>query len=353
MASRKTQPQPLQHRPAVPSTDHTPVHSPVHDQSPVVEELSTDDDHDDHDYDDPPEEEIVEDEHGRSKQGPVPLSSPSPSSSSPSAARTGEPRIQTHFHDRGKQPAYVAPIPKIGRIPSLSPIATPKDIPKDTPKDTASPDAVPGISSYGRPTLPRFLTARLVGKPIDEYGDVCDGDDVLGRVAGDLPSMVGRTISNENGDVLGDDGHELLGYVEHVTTDAERRSMQEARRRRAAAAAAQPLDEFTGGGSSAFRVDADGNILDGQGNIVGRMNKKGDGEDEDGNDQTRTKTQGEQKGGSPPRVNAESYRKEGESPSDIFLDVKSTTEGIQLTIRIPTVFPNTGQPPKMPNISFT
>ncbi|KAL1893540.1 hypothetical protein Sste5346_006370 [Sporothrix stenoceras] len=303
--SRKVQP--------VYSPEHTPVHSPV------VEELDSETDtNDENEYDDPPEEEIVEEE--RPKTAP-------PTSS----ARTGEPRVQTHFHDRGKEPAYVAPIPKIGRIPSVNSVKSPKDTP--TP-------AAEGISSFGRPTLPRFLTARLVGKSIDEYGDVCEGDDVLGRVAGDLPDMVGRTISNENGDVLGDDG-ELLGYVEHVTTDAERRSMQEARRRREAAAAALPLDEFTGGGSSAFRVDADGNILDGQGNIVGKMNKKDEAKE------------GEKKVPGPPPVNAESYRKEGESPSDIFLDVKSTTEGIQLTIRIPTVFPNTGQPPKMPNISFT
>jgi hypothetical protein len=330
MASHKTQP--LPHWPGH-STEHTPVHSPV--EGPVVEELLSDtesnSDNGSNEYDDPPEEEIVDHNpiHTRPKTAPLPTTSSS-------SARTGEPRVQTHFHDRGKEPAYVAPIgkiSKIGKIPSLSPVASP-------PKDTIPPPppAVEGISSYGRPTLPRFLTARLVGKTIDEYGDVCEGDDVLGRVAGDLPDMVGRVVSNENGDVLGDDG-ELLGYVEHVTTDAERRAMQEARKRREAAAAAQPLDEFTGGGSHAFRVDADGNILDGQGNVVGKMNKK--------------ETDQEKKEPGPPPVNAESHRKEGESPSDIFLDVKSTTEGIQLTIRIPTVFPNTGQPPKMPNISFT
>lgn len=312
------------------SPDHTPVHSPI------VEELDseTDTNGDDDEYDDPPEEEIIIEEE-RPKTAP-----PTTPSSSSTNARTGEPRVQTHFHDRGKEPAYVAPIPKIGRIPSLSSIASPRDKPSSPPPSAPPPPE--GISSYGRPTLPRFLTARLVGKPIDEYGDVCEGDDVLGRVAGDLPDMVGRTISNENGDVLGDDG-ELLGYVEHVTTDAERRSMQEARRRREAAAAAQPLDEFTGGGSSVFRVDAEGNILDGQGNVVGKMHDKKDDKNE----------KGQKAVPGPPPVNAESHRKEGESPSDIFLDVKSTTEGIQLTIRIPTVFPNTGQPPKMPNISFT
>jgi len=52
------------------------------------------------------------------------------------------------------------------------------------------------------------------------------------------------------------------------------------------------------------------------------------------------------------RQNAEAWRQEqpGESPSDIFLDVKSTVEGIQLTIRIPTVF---GGQQVRPNISFS
>jgi hypothetical protein len=52
------------------------------------------------------------------------------------------------------------------------------------------------------------------------------------------------------------------------------------------------------------------------------------------------------------RQNAAEWRKENpnESPSDIFLDVKSTREGIQLTIRIPTVF--NGQQ-TTPHISFS
>lgn len=50
------------------------------------------------------------------------------------------------------------------------------------------------------------------------------------------------------------------------------------------------------------------------------------------------------------KQNAQSWRKENESPSDIFLDVKSTTEGIQLTIRIPTVFNGT---PVQPRVQFS
>ncbi|CAK7213602.1 hypothetical protein SBRCBS47491_001861 [Sporothrix bragantina] len=268
--------------------------------TPIVDELDSSSDTSDHEYDDPPEEEIIESEHS-------PRPSPGPRSPSP---KTGEPRVKTNFHDRGKTPAHVTPIPKIGRI---------------------SP--VHGISTHNRPSFPVSLTSRFTGKVIDEYGDVHeDGPDsaLLGRVAGDLPSMVGRTVSTDAGDVLDDDGS-LLGYIQDIEGYTP----------------SQSLDEYTGGGSSGFRVDADGQILDAAGNVVGRMNTPAGGKKDGSKSPSPDEKTPE---GKPPPVNAESFRQE--SPSDIFLDVKSTTEGIQLTIRIPTVFPGNGQPPRVPKVSF-
>ncbi|CAK7204010.1 hypothetical protein SEUCBS139899_006761 [Sporothrix eucalyptigena] len=284
---------PRQFQPPLPSESITP--------SPIIDEA---DSSSEDEYDDPPEEEIVEHEH-------TPVASPRPSSSS-SPLPAGEPRVQTHFHDRGKAPAYVAPIPKIPKVGKVSPVN--------------------GISTKGRPSFPSDLLAKFTGKVVDEYGDVHeDGPDspILGRVAGDLPSMVGRSVSNDEGDVVDDDGS-LLGYVDQIEGHTP----------------SQTLEEYTGGGASGFRVDGDGNILDAAGNVVGRMNKP------EGKGESSQEKKPPQKGdGQPPPVNAESFRQE--SPSDIFLDVKSTTEGIQLTIRIPTVFPTNGQPPRVPKVSFS
>ncbi|CAK7242402.1 MAG: hypothetical protein STHCBS139747_003893 [Sporothrix thermara] len=274
----------------------------VNPATPIVDEVdSSSDTPDHHEYDDPPEEEIIESEH---------TPSPGPRSTEP---KTGEPRVKTNFHDRGKTPAQVTPISAIGRI---SPVR--------------------GISTHSRPSFPQSLTSLFVGKVIDEYGDVHkDGPDspLLGRVAGDLPSMVGRTVSNDAGDVLDDDGS-LLGYVQAIEGHTP----------------SQTLEEYTSGGAAGFRVDAEGQILDAAGNVVGRMNTPTGGRSKTGEASSPDGQKSPSPEGRPPPVNAESFRQE--SPSDIFLDVKSTTEGIQLTIRIPTVFPGDGQPPRVPKVSF-
>lgn len=223
--------------------------------------------------------------------------------------------------DSKKPPAYVAPIPKIGPIPPISRT---------------------NGTSPSRPTLPRFVTANLVGRRIDEYGDIVDDEGkVLGRVAGDLPSMVGRTVMNQRGDVLGDDG-ELLGYVAEVESD---------KKKAASSTPTQSIDEYMGDQKSAFRVDQMGNIVDAEGNIVGSFhdnNTMGPKPKKEEPEEEKEEEKDEEEKGADEneeeRPNAQNFRKEL-NPSDIFLDVKSTREGIQLTIRIPTIFP--GQQPRI------
>ncbi|KAL1842940.1 hypothetical protein VTK73DRAFT_2951 [Phialemonium thermophilum] len=292
---------------------------------------------------------------------------------------------------RSTSPAYVAPIPKIGPIPPISPTSA---------LNSDDPPSVPVLTTT-RPQIPEFVGSFLVGKRIDEYGDIVDDKSglVVGRAAGDLPSMVGRRVSNARGDVLGDAG-ELLGYVEDVEFQklAERGGFGGA----GAGAGGSPKSRFPSVRSLAeimrqstppLMVDPVGNILDTNGNVVGKFHdnnnplhrkereeqeklkkilqqqEKKEQEERDreekereaadeaessskapekGSMPSRTATpqpgarqeqgqgQGQERSGE--RLNAQSFRKENESPSDIFLDVKSTTEGIQLTIRIPTVF---------------
>jgi hypothetical protein len=83
------------------------------------------------------------------------------------------------------------------------------------------------------------------------------------------------------------------------------------------------------GGS--LQVDDDGNIYDEQGNAVGKMNAPQESKDED-----KDAKDGEAKGKEPskeaPRAAA------APRPDELYLDVKSTFDGIQLVIKIPTVF---------------
>lgn len=280
---------------------------------------------------------------------------------------------------RPKSPAYVAPIPRIGSI---------------------SPKISTGIqiSATDRPELPSFVGTLLVGKLIDEDGDVIDEEtgQVLAHAAGDLPTMVGRRVTNAQGDILGDDG-ELLGYVADIEWPKDRPPPT---------APPRSLFDVMGRSTSSLMVDQAGNILDANGNVVGTFHdnnnplhrkekeekqareraqkKSGEpsgqqpGEEEgrqqrptaptptptppqDTEEQAQPQPQSTAGGENQPkprrteeerRQNAEAWRKENpnESPSDIFLDVKSTREGIQLTIRIPTVF--NGQQ-TTPHISFS
>jgi hypothetical protein len=283
--------------------------------------------------------------------------------------------------ERPRSPAYVAPIPKIGSIEPVSPGIQ--------------------VSAPDRPELPAFVGSLLIGKPVDEDGDIVDEEtgQVLAHAAGDLPSMMGRRVSNAQGDILGDDG-ELLGYVVDIEWP---------RARPPPTSAPRSLADLMGRATSSLMVDHAGNILDASGNVVGKFHdnnnplhrkekeekeareraqprdpkevpeKPGDGQqqppstpapptpssphgqEEKEKDQEKSQPQstpGEESQRKPRRTeeerkkSAEDWRKENpnESPSDIFLDVKSTREGIQLTIRIPTVF--NGQQ-TTPHISFS
>lgn len=262
-------------------------------------------------------------------------------------------------------PAYVAPIGDIPRVIPIDPIES------DPPPEGQSSDPPKRLPIYQIPK------DHLVGKTIDEFGDILDDEGaVLGRVEGDLPSMVGRTISNARGDVLGDED-ELLGYVAEVETGEGQQ--QESKQQPPTWDLAEVMKAMAaaGQGPGGLRVDPFGNILDAEGNVVGSFhdNKTGFGKKagEGGHRESskarsqpsssarKPKTAGsgdeaESSSESHARENAQSHRKEPEerkpSPSDIFLDVKSTTEGIQLTIRIPTVFNNSGQPAQ-PKVVFS
>ena len=269
--------------------------------------------------------------------------------------------------ERSKSPAYVAPIPKIGAIAPVSPSIQ--------------------ISTRDRPEFPSFVGAFLVGKLVDEDGDIVDEKTgtLLAHAAGDLPSMVGRRVSNAKGDILGDDG-ELLGYVADIEWPKARPPP-----------AGQPrsLVDLMGRATGSLMVDETGNIIDGAGKVVGkfhdnnnplhrkereeqeagkRSEKPGEGGQQPQSplptpippttpqqpqEQSQSQSAADDGQSRPPRrteeerrQNAEAWRKENpsESPSDIFLDVKSTREGVQLTIRIPTVF--NGQQ-TTPHISFS
>jgi len=284
--------------------------------------------------------------------------------------------------ERSKSPAYVAPIPKIGNIPKIS----------------------PEISlTAERPKLPPFVGSFLVGKTVDESGDIVDErtGQVLARAGGDITEIVGRKVSNREGDILGDNG-ELLGYVADVEIERKNSTSPQFPR----AGMPRSLFDLMGKSGASLMVDHLGNILDANGEVVGKLHDNNnplhrkEREDEAARERIQqmaaagpsstqkqppklapeepspppkspkrqSQSQASQSSQYPPaeqaqpprprrtederRQNAEAWRKEnpGESPSDIFLDVKSTTEGIQLTIRIPTVF---GGQHLKPNISFS
>ncbi|KAH8123840.1 hypothetical protein FP744_10000845 [Trichoderma asperellum] len=151
------------------------------------------------------------------------------------------------------------------------------------------------------------LAQGLVGKFIDEFGNILDWDGtVLGSVEGDLPAMVGRPVS-ESGEIF-DNAGEVVGYVSENHTRPK-------------------LKDLEGG----LRIDGDGNIYNKEGKIVGKMNGPSPEEGEGGSGQHKANEGGKSQ-------DAGKANEETPGPSEVYLDVKSTHDGIQLIIKIPTVF---------------
>ncbi|KAI6088544.1 hypothetical protein F4821DRAFT_233209 [Hypoxylon rubiginosum] len=191
-----------------------------------------------------------------------------------------------------------------------------------SPSSNISPiPKIPKVAPIGIAPPPDLLDLAhgLGGNTVDDVGNIVDASgEVLGHATGDLPAMVGRQVA-DNGEIHGEDG-EIVGYVSENFTDPPPADIPE---------------NVLGG----LKIDHQGNILDASGNIIGRFNEKA-GENgalapflnrkKSSNPRAESKPQEEK----PPKVNAQT----GGSPSDLFLDVKSTADGIQLIIRIPTMF---------------
>ncbi|WQF86388.1 hypothetical protein CDEST_11402 [Colletotrichum destructivum] len=229
----------------------------------------------------------------------------------------------------------------------------------DNGTDEASPDAQP--SSQGTPepqgknapiqipkvtplssglTLPpnlAELAQGLDGKYVDEFGNILDWNgQVLGRVEGDLPSMIGRPVA-VTGEIFSEEG-EVVGYVAENDTIPP----------------APPSPKPIEGMGDGLKVDHMGNILDKNNNVVGHF---------DGAPLAKSLQQTGQAGNSGhsssarpghvpdtrtscPQCTAHQAKPSSTtpSPSEIFMDVKSTNDGIQLIIKIPTVFHGGGNP---------
>lgn len=245
----------------------------------------------------------LEDHQPQEQPDPIPMSS----SSSPTPG--GDPTHSTYEVNvpvrNGRTSEPKVSNPEI-RIPRIKPVSESTDQ-TDTDSKTQS-----------QPQSPEKLAAGLDGKYVDEFGNILDWDGtVLGRVEGDLPSMVGRPVM-PNGQVLDEDG-EVAGHVcENYIKPA-----------------LKPL--ATGG----LKVDDEGNIYDDQDNRIGKLDKpmpSQDGTDKlsENKDKEREQAQG---AGSTNNANANAPKPPGAPrPDELFLDVKSTYDGIQLTIKIPTVF---------------
>lgn len=206
-----------------------------------------------------------------------------------------------------------------------SPSASPQQ-PPAAPVPASQPGAgihIPKIQPLAGPS-PADLAAGLEGKFVDEFGNILDWTGtVLGRVDGDLPSMVGRPVE-PTGEILDLDG-EVAGYV---SENYSRPSLK-------------PL-----GGN--LKTDDEGNIYDDQGNVVGRMHgvsNKGESWNHDKSNeqqqQQHSSSGGQGNSSQPPNCSCGARRPAAPSaprPDEMYLDVKSTWDGIQLIIKIPTVF---------------
>lgn len=255
--------------------------------------------------------------------------------------RPQKPQQPCPHHDgsnqhHSKEPPKITPIPK---ITASNPLASSTLSPTSHESASSSTSTPPASSAAAAPAdeepspspssstsasseAAAHLAEGLEGKWVDEFGNILDWDGtVLGRVEGDLPSMIGRPVSDSgtiidvNGDVV---GHVSENYAQQQRIEEEKK------------AKIPPLHELDGG----MRVDAAGNIYDSKGDVVGRLNEPPPQAQEEepkprpGEDSRRPCSCKE-----PDRAAAAAP-----NPSEIYLDVKSTYDGIQLIIKIPTVF---------------
>ncbi|KAF5619030.1 hypothetical protein F52700_11890 [Fusarium sp. NRRL 52700] len=238
---------------------------------------------------------------------------PIPMSSSTSPIPGGDPMHSTYEVNvpvrNGRTSEPKVSNPEI-RIPRIKPVS------ESTDQTDAHSDSDPKAQSQPQSNSPEKLAAGLDGKYVDEFGNILDWDGtVLGRVEGDLPSMVGRPVM-PNGQVLDEDG-EVAGHVcENYIKPA--------------------LKPLAAGG---LKVDDEGNIYDDQGNRIGKLDKpmpSQDGADKLSENKDKEKGQVQGTGST---NNANAPKPPGAPrPDELFLDVKSTYDGIQLIIKIPTVF---------------
>lgn len=212
--------------------------------------------------------------------------------------------------------------------PRASPSLKAKDE-NDPPNPTIQiPKVTPLSSGLTLPPNLAELADGLEDKYVDEFGNILEWDgQVLGRVEGDLPAMIGRPVS-ATGEVM--DAHgEVVGYVAENDTIPPR----------------PPPPQPIQGMGDGLQVDHLGNILDRSNNVVGHFNgdhvgkglqrsTQGGG----GGSSAQSKSQNCSCHGQNPKPTA------APSPSEIYLDVKSTNDGVQLIIKIPTVFNGGGGP---------
>lgn len=184
-----------------------------------------------------------------------------------------------------------------------------------------------------------LLARGLEGKCVDEFGNILDWNGtVLGRVEGDLPSMVGRSVCKD-GRILDASG-DVSGCVsENFISPPPSPDPDEPSRKRKRTSA-----------------EHDANTLyDSNGQVLGTMKKNSPSKVQsntvEGCESCRARRAADT--GEPPKitpivVGSDQQQQSGDgiprtgpaapSPSEIYLDVKSTHDGIQLTIKIPTVF---------------
>ncbi|KAI0856963.1 hypothetical protein F4860DRAFT_518377 [Xylaria cubensis] len=225
-------------------------------------------------------------------------------------------------------------LPSVENLPSTDDLpAIPGDDSEDPPEELLDPSVHATSSSITPiPKIPKIphidssppvelgrLAQGLAGHVVDDVGNIVDEEgEVLGHATGDLPAMVGKKVSDD-GEIYGDGG-EIVGYVSQNFVNPP-----------------SPT-EIPGDLLGRLRVDHQGNILDSDDKIIGKFHDPPKPSAKSSKAEPGEKSKEEQK----PKVNAQN----GGSPSDLFLDVKSTTDGIQLTIRIPTTF---SRQPSEPN----